>query len=270
MRPSASSLFVVLGVVLAASLGVYARSASGGGDESAAPLPLPSDAARFGFEVRGRTGGDVALLEATRAFEVALGNGPLRGRPPEATAARRAAQVLSRELGRYGRPFLRRVHLAGVVLASGLTEGDTPIPSLPNVGGLLLLDVDASEVDLVRAVHHEVFHFFDLADDGRLAPDPGWAALSPKGLAYGSGGRTLRGAWAARASEDLPGFVTAYATSAVEEDKAETFSFAVARPGELAPRLPRDAALAAKRAEIARRVAAFDGSAARSLGLLTE
>ena len=270
MRPTGSALFVVLGGVLAASLGAYARSASGGGDESATPLPLPSDAPRFGFELRGRTAGDVALLEATRGFEIALGNGPLRGRAPEAAGARRAAQVLARELARYGRPFLRRVHLAGVVLSSGLTEGETPIPSLPNVGGLLLLDVDASERDLVRTLHHEVFHFFDLADDGRLAPDPAWAALTPGSFSYGAGGRSLREPWAARPSDDLPGFVSAYATSAVEEDKAETFAFAVARAPDLRARLARDGALAAKHAELARRVNAFDASTARSLGLLTE
>lgn len=263
MRVSPSSIFVVIGCVVAVSLGVFARSAAGH-DEDDTPA-LPSDAQRFGFVLRGRTGADVALLEATRPFEVGLGNGPLRGTPPEAPHARRAAQVLVRELGRYPRSFVRRVHLAGVVLASGLTENGQAIPSLPNVGGLLLLDVDADEADLVRTVHHEVFHFVDLADDGRLAPDPAWSALNGSGLAYGSGGRTLRGTWAARPTPDLPGFVSAYATSAVEEDKAETFAFAMARSRELDARAGSDAVLAAKRAELARRLAALDPAA---IGLL--
>ncbi len=259
MRVSASSIFVVVACVVAGSIGAFARSAAG--HDEAAPPPIPSDAERFGFVLRGRTGADVALLEATRGFEVGLGNGPLRGAPPEAAHARRAAQILARELGRYPRSLVRRVHLAGIVLASDLTENDRAIPSLPNVGGLLLLDVDAEELDLVRTVHHEFFHFVDLADDGRLAPDPAWSALNADGVAYGSGGRTLRGTWAARAAPDLPGFVSAYATSAVEEDKAETFAFAMARARELDARASSDAVLAAKRAELARRLAALDPAA---------
>lgn len=263
MRVPASSLFVVLAVAFAATVGVFAKSASG---ESEAGAPaLPSDAERFGFVLRGRTGGDVALLEATRSFEVALGNGPLRGTTPPEAPARQAALVLARELGRYPKTFLRRVHLNGVVLCGALTESNQAIPSLPNVGGLLVLDVESTEADLVRTLHHEVFHFADLADDGRLAPDATWAALNAKDFHYGSGGRTLRSAWAARTTSDLPGFVSAYATSGVEEDKAETFAFALARPDELRTLAKSDPVLVAKVAELERRVGGLDPAAAKLL-----
>ncbi len=261
MRVPASTVFVALACTIAVSVGVFARSAAGGSEDTSA---LPSDVERFGFVLRGRTGGEVALLEATRAFEVGLGNGPLRGAVPSDAAARQAARVLARELGRYPKPFLRRIRLNGVVLCGDLTESGQPIPSLPNVGGLLVLDVEANESDLVRTLHHEIFHFADLADDGRLAPDPAWAGLNARDFHYGSGGRTLRGAWAAHAS-DLPGFVSAYATSGVEEDKAETFAFAMARKPELRGRREKDPVLAAKLGELERRVAAVDPAAAQAL-----
>lgn len=261
MRVPASSVFVALACTIAVSVGAFARSAAGGSEDTST---LPSDAERFGFVLRGRTGGDVALLEATRGFEVGLGNGPLRGGVPGDGPARQAARMLARELGRYPKAFLRRIRLNGVVLCAELTESGQPIPSLPNVGGLLVLDVEANEADLVRTLHHEVFHFADLADDGKLAPDPAWAGLNAREFHYGSGGRTLRGAWAARAS-DLPGFVSTYATSGVEEDKAETFAFAMARKTELQDRRRQDPVLAAKLGELERRIAALDPAAARIL-----
>ncbi len=225
---------------------------------------VPSDAAAFGFVVRGHIG-DVARLEATRAFRIALANGPVHGSPP--AAFENASAIVSRELARYPASFLREIRLGGVVFGDELRENEMAIPSLPNVGGLLLLDASASPVDLVRTLHHEVFHFFDLVDDGRVSPDPGWEALNAPGFAYGSGGRTLRGRWAAQPSSDLLGFVSGYATSGAEEDKAETFAFAMARTKDLAERAVSDGVVRAKIGEIARRLDAFQPETSQRLGL---
>jgi hypothetical protein len=209
----------------------------------------------------------VPLLEATRRFELSLANGPVRGARPDPARASSGAAIVRRELDRYPASFLRKVHLAGVVLTEDLTESDMAIPSLPNVGGLLLLDVSSVESDLVRSLHHEIFHFFDLADDGRLSPDPEWAALNAPGFVYGSGGRTLRGAWAAKPSSDIPGFVSGYATSGPEEDKAETFAFAVTRASLTRARLAADPLLRGKMRELTRRIARMDADTPRRLGL---
>lgn len=193
---------------------------------------------------------------------MALPNGPVAGAAPDAKRARVARVVLERELARYPRTFFPKVNLAGVVLADDLVENDGPIPSLPNVARLLLLDVGAAEIDLVRVIHHEIFHFVDLADDGVLAPDPAWRSLNAPGTLYGGGGRSLRGTWAARPAVDLPGFVSPYATAGEEEDKAETFAFVVARRT-----MPRDPIVAEKVRELARRVGTIDPDAPRRLGL---
>lgn len=262
MRSSPQAWFLGLAVLATGAVGIAARSASHRSDASAA---LPTDTARFGFATRERIN-DVVLFQATRPFEVRLGNGPIRGELPDAGDYERARGHVLRELGRYTPAFLDRVHLRGVVLTGRLHEGDNDIPSLPNVGGLMLLDVGASDLDLVRALHHEVFHFADLADDGTLKVDARWASLNPPGFAYGAGGRTLRSRWAALPT-NLPGFVSAYATSASEEDRAETFAFAVARKTTLDERLDHDAVLAAKVQDIARRVEALDAETAVRLGL---
>jgi len=185
VRPPPVAIFVVAALGLTTAVGVVATRTAAGADE---PMPLPSDAASFGFVVEERAG-PVPLLAATKPFTLALANGPVHGASADRDVAARARAIATRELGRYPAAFLRRVRLAGVVLTADLTEGETSIPSLPNVGGLLLLDVGSVERDLVHCLHHEIFHFFDLADDGQVAPDRTWEALNAPGFAYGSGGR---------------------------------------------------------------------------------
>jgi hypothetical protein len=288
VRPSPSALFVVAAMALAAGVGVAAKSAAGSEDNAAwRSGGLPRDIGELGFvapsssstpsspaspaSMRADVNG-VALLDATRAFRIELAHGPIRGVPADAARLVAARAIVVRELGRYPSSFLAAIHLRGVVFADDLREGETAIPSLPNVAGLLLLDVAGSDSDLVRGLHHEVFHFADLADDGSLAPDPAWESLNAPSFAYGAGGRTLRSAWAGRAPDDDGfldgGFVSPYATSGPEEDKAETFAFAVARPSVVRDRAAHDAILRSKLHEIARRIGTLDPETPRMIGLL--
>jgi hypothetical protein len=260
VRPSPVAIFVLGAVVTASGIGVFARRASGAGDVREEGLALPVDVPTYGFAPTTRVNG-VALLEATRDFRMELPNGPVKGAAPDQKHAGAASTILRRELARYPSSFFTKVNLAAVVLASDLVENDTPIPSLPNVARLLLLDVDAAEIDLVRAVHHEIWHFADLADDGVLSPDPTWRALNPPGTFYGSGGRSIRGSWAAKPATNLPGFVSAYATAGDEEDKAETFAFVVARR-----KLPDDPVVRAKVDLLRVRLASLDADAPTRLG----
>src|SRR4051812_9633638 len=100
VRPSPSVLFVCGAVVLAAAVGFAARSASGS-EESA----LPSDAARLGFVVVGPSVQGVAMLDATRPFNIDLLHGPVHGVPADATRLARTRAVVTRELTRYPRKF---------------------------------------------------------------------------------------------------------------------------------------------------------------------
>ena len=87
--------------------------------------------------------------------------------------------------------------------------------------------------------------------------DRRWEALNRTGFSYGYGGRDMRGPEATPMREDLPGFVSLYATSALEEDKAEIFAFMMARPTAMRRLAARDEVIAAKMAYVTSVVAAL-------------
>lgn len=72
-------------------------------------------------------------------------------------------------------------------------------------------------------VHHEFFHYVDFRDDGMVYGDDVWKKLNPPGFKYGNGGISARGNMQGIVRQSKPGFITEYATSGVEEDKAEVF-----------------------------------------------
>ena len=192
----------------------------------------------------------VELLSAQRDFALPLANGTVAGKPAARADLERASLLLVTELERYPRTFLGKSRFSRVLLCTGLTEGGAVIPSLPNFHRTLLLDVSAPTPFLRRLVHHEVFHFADYADDDQVSRDPAWEKLNDHWFVYGSGGRFARDGKTAVFGSGGPGFVTGYARSALEEDKAEVFAFAMAEPARLAKLTARDAIVRKKLASV--------------------
>lgn len=265
-RPSFTSVMVLGAIAGTALVGFVAERAYDAREARAEMLADADRSARdellaLGFTPAGSARArrlnverGVELMTAARGFELPLGNGPVAGRPPAAAPRARAEVIVSEELDRYPRELLSRARLYRVLLCEGLSEAGRPIPSLPNFQRTLLLDVDAEPGFLRRLVHHELFHFADYADDEQVLRDPEWAALSGSDFVYGSGGRFLRDPKSSLPGSAPPGFVTRYATSALEEDKAETFAFMMTAPGTLSERARTDPVLAAKIARIERQL----------------
>ena len=102
---------------------------------------------------------------------------------------------------------------------------------------------------LCRVLHHEFFHIIDYRDDGDVYEDKAWAALNRPGFHYGTGGKNAQHVASARElTEKFPGFLNYYATTGVEEDKAEVFANLivdpayVAKPRQSGPRAGRESA----------------------------
>jgi len=228
------------------------------GPGASAPAAHAGDAAvalaRAADEVRRVQ--DVALLLPERDFLLELFHGPVTGRPPPVAAAAAAATVVAGELGRFPPRALRGARFRRVLLCAKLAEGGAPIPSLPNYQQTLLLDVASPPEFLRRLLHHELLHFIDFADDDQVLVDPAWEALNERYFVYGVGGRAMREPGSSRLARDLPGFVSRYATAALEEDKAEVFSFLMTAPGDVAALAAADPVLRRKVAAIERQVGA--------------
>lgn len=253
------TLTVVLALVVTPSVGLLAAELRDPKAESErfareADSALRDDLVRQGFVPLAAQDRNVAALAALgievlvpeRAVHLESGPAMLSGEPAEAAQVQRALAPLSRELARYPVAFLQSARLHRLLLCARLHEGNEAIPSLPNFHGALLVDVDADAPYLKRLVHHEVFHFADYADDDQLSSDPAWLSLNDPYFVYGDGGRFRREPGAGRFSPAIAGFVSRYATSALEEDKAETFAMRMTAPAQFAALLANDEVLQAK------------------------
>lgn len=250
-RPGFMLLMVVFAVAITAGVGFLAERLYDAREARAAEREeidrrLREEMLALGWEPVPSTGAGIEFLAATRPFSLPLGNGPVAAGVAESSQRDRALAVLTEELRRYPPAFLEKSRFRRVLLCSDLSEDAHEIPSLPNFQQTLLLDVNATPRFLRRLVHHEVFHFADYADDDQVKLDPEWVKENDPYFVYGNGGRFLRDPRSSSPDSAPPGFITRYATSALEEDKAETFAFLMVEPSMVADRAKKDPVLARK------------------------
>jgi hypothetical protein len=148
--------------------------------------------------------------------------------PADATLVKLYRAMFIEALGSYPKKFLDEIGLRSIVLGRRITVDGTACYSFSDVEhGRLFLNLDAGSPDgyVRRTLHHEIFHFVDFAEDGRLDEDRAWSALNPVGVLDGSGGGSMQNdSDAGRPDESLVGFVNRYATSGLAEDKAEVYA----------------------------------------------
>jgi hypothetical protein len=88
--------------------------------------------------------------------------------------------------------------------------------------------------------------------------DRAWTSLNPPGTRYGAGGAAMQTSGVGRLRDDLPGFLTLYSTSMVEEDKAEVFAHTLGSWSFVQARVAADPVIAAKVARMQEMVRQFD------------
>lgn len=143
---------------------------------------------------------------------------------------------------------LRTIKLVKGLAVAGVAKTAAPTP----FDAAMIYDVTAGTDDYARSVlHHEFDHYFTFQKFGTYAPaDQAWLALNPPGFHYGGGGTSCYVAPSSCPSGPhvVAGFVSGYATSAIEEDKAETFAYLMddAEYHQVQTWVKTDAVLAAK------------------------
>lgn len=228
---------------LALILACLTPAAAAGRDSGEAP------AAVGGLDKVSRALG-VPIVVRTADLRVETPYGPITA-GPAGEGLEDFAAMLAEELAIYPRSLMERSRLKRIVLASNLAFNGQLRGAIPDYGG------DALYYDVSRgmhsrpyqraAVHHEFFHVIDYRDDFEVYRDDAWSALNPTGFRYGPGGRNVQDdALGFLLVDDAPGFLTRYATSGVEEDKAEVFSRMIVAPREVARRAAADPVLKRK------------------------
>lgn len=111
---------------------------------------------------------------------------------------------------------------------------------------------------LLEIIHHEFFHFIDYKDDGEVYDDKVWKKLNRPEFRYGRGGISVQSdSSQGTVTDKIPGFISRYATSGVEEDKAEIFRCMMVNLLELEARAEKDIILSNKIARMKTLLNAF-------------
>lgn len=184
-----------------------------------------------------------------RAQRLDVEQGKLTGTRPSDSVVATVASALRDHLARYPRSFVQSLGFERVVLIEGGKHKGVPM------GGFVMSPAGALFAtprlfSSQRGMSHELFHFIDYRLVSLQAGN--WSALNRPGTQYGAGGRAVVAQHVGAAAKlqetrrDLPGFVSLYAMSAPEEDRAELFAVMVTQPSTARDLARSDAVIANK------------------------
>jgi hypothetical protein len=122
-----------------------------------------------------------------------------------------------------------KVKSIAIVKKLGVNTTAPAVAAFPDIVGETMYYDDTYSGDYAREViHHEFDHLVTFNIFNTWAPvDSIWLSFNPPGFSYGAGGASAYQSNNSSLSGEHPtsGFVTGYATTAIEEDKAETYAY---------------------------------------------
>ena len=169
--------------------------------------------------------------------------------------------LLANELSAYPPGIMKKAGIDRVVLWGRVSNNGGA------AGGISLLDTKTIYLDVHKinpsdrrwfeqAIHHEIFHFLDNAEDGTVLRDDEWQGLNDPSFRYTHSADTDSEARKGlRLAREFPGFLGDYSTTSVAEDKADLFAILVTDPEAVEPRAFDDIILADKVALLKARLA---------------
>lgn len=133
------------------------------------------------------------------------------------------------EWAKYPTTWVSNSNLKSIVIVKGLVVDSTHRAAMPDpVGHAMYYDAGFGGDYAREVVHHEYDHVIEYNYFGSWNhSDPTWQSYNPPGFSYGNGGASCYqpGNTCLTGSHPVSGFVTGYAASAIEEDKAELFAY---------------------------------------------
>jgi hypothetical protein len=138
------------------------------------------------------------------------------------------AAITVDEWAKYPASWIQNSGLKKIVLVKELAVQGQRRAATPDIGGYAMYYDPTYSGDYAREVlHHEFDHLIHFKYfNGYATSDPTWLSYNPPGFSYGNGGASCYTPGNCLTGEHpVPGFVTGYGTSAVEEDKAELYAY---------------------------------------------
>jgi hypothetical protein len=192
----------------------------------------------------------IAVQTDNEKFPAYNNHGRIDGANPDAASLKNYLPMFVEEFSLYPPECIKRSDLKKVIVCKSLRFAEQLRSAIPDYAhDTLYLDCENgiwSSAYMRHTVHHEYFHIIDWKDDGRVYEDKEWSALNPKGFKYGTGGKNNQDNDAYGTGANLSGFLSAYATTGVEEDKAEMFANMMVRYKAVERRAQADAVIASK------------------------
>lgn len=222
---------------------------------------LPDEKPQGGLERLGKVLG-IEIIADDPKFPVMAPYGRIDGSAAPKEKNEEYTQYFVPEFSLYPRSLMEKTKLKRVIFCDALKFAGQKRNAIPDfVNDTLYYDTvtGAGRLRYMRKViHHEFFHIIDYRDDGALYEDNDWKALNPKEFRYGQGGaraQTVSGT--GDLTDRYPGFLTHYATTGVEEDKAELFAHLIIDADYVEKRAKNEPVLRAKIEKLKRSMVAF-------------
>jgi hypothetical protein len=147
---------------------------------------------------------------------------------PNAYSIQISSDLLAVALDAYPYQLVIASQLHHILLCSNLTYSGEVRGAVPDISKKsLYLDIDICLFDRERFtlnIHHDFFHILDFYAFNISKLNKAWSLIMPN-FKYGSGGASMQNNhMAGMLTDNISGFITEYATSSPEEDRAEMFS----------------------------------------------
>jgi hypothetical protein len=196
------------------------------------------------------------------AVEPNFPHGAINGRRATKAELTDYASLFITEFSRYPPKLVNRSKLKHIIFCKKLIFSDQPRGAIPDIGReTLYLDIRCGNGDmryLRSVIHHDFFHIVDYWEQDQVGVDGRWSSLNPSGFTYGSGGASAQNIpYTGFLTDNFPGFLNHYSTTAATEDKAEIFANLVTNSAYMESKIKRDAVVRAKVKLLKERLARF-------------
>ena len=132
-------------------------------------------------------------------------------------------EIISKNLNRYSKEFVKKINLKYVVLCSNLSISGINTAGIPdNIMRTLILDINFNKKYFERAIHHEIFHIINDQHKKKFNKNK-WKKINKPNFKY-SKCSTCTQKLGLDTYNKTKGFFSEYSKTTASEDMAEVFS----------------------------------------------